>query len=77
MAIFGTLCNYWNIVYLEKKGWVCLSHDTNCPPFVSCYVELTTEGIDLVEDELAFEREFSKDERMKDKSGKLMNSISI
>lgn len=53
----------WNIVYLEKKGWVTLSHDTNCPPYVSCYVELTGEGVDLVEDELAFERTFPRNEK--------------
>lgn len=48
----------WNILYLEKKGWVELSHDVNCPPYVSCTAELTGAGIDLVEDPDAFERQF-------------------
>jgi len=48
----------WNIVYLEKKGWVSLSHDTSCPPFVSCSVELTADGIDLVEDADRFDALF-------------------
>ncbi len=48
----------WNIIYLEKKGWVELSHDSNCPPFASCYVELTGAGIDLVEDAELFDKLF-------------------
>ena len=48
----------WNIVYLEKKGWVELSHDINCPPYVSCYVELTGTGIDLIENAARFEKLF-------------------
>lgn len=48
----------WNIVYLEKKGWVSLSHDINCPPFVSCAVELTAAGIDLVENPDRFDTLF-------------------
>jgi hypothetical protein len=51
----------WNIVYLEKKGWVSLSHDINCPPFVSCAVELTAAGIDLVEDADLFDAQFPAD----------------
>lgn len=50
----------WNIIYLEKKGWVRLSHDSNCPPYASCYVELTGTGIDLVEDAETFDRVFLK-----------------
>jgi len=52
----------WNIVYLEKKGWLTLSHDINCPPYVSCYAELTGAGIDLVEDTVGFEKQFSEDD---------------
>jgi hypothetical protein len=51
----------WNIVYLEKKGWVCLSHDISCPPFVSCAVELTGAGIDLVENPVLFDTIFPMD----------------
>ncbi len=40
----------WNIVYLEKKGWVRLNFSSECQPFVACSVELTGPGIDLVED---------------------------
>lgn len=56
----------WNIIYLEKKGWVALSHDSNCPPYASCYVELTGAGIDLVEDGRAFERQFAVRQRKAD-----------
>ena len=52
----------WNIVYLEKKGWIALSHDINCPPFVSCSVELTAAGIDFVEDAVRFDSLFPADE---------------
>jgi hypothetical protein len=48
----------WNIIYMEKKGWVALSRDSNCPPFVACSVELTGAGIDLIEDPATFERQF-------------------
>lgn len=39
----------WNIVYLEKKGWVALDSSTDCPPYAACTVGLTGSGIDLVE----------------------------
>lgn len=48
----------WNLVYMEKKGWVTLSHDSGCPPFVACSVELTAAGIDLLEDPAALRRQF-------------------
>ncbi len=48
----------WNLIYMEKKGWVTLSHDSSCPPFVACSVELTAAGIDLIEDPAAFRRQF-------------------
>ncbi len=54
----------WNIVYLEKKGWVLLSRDINCPPFVSCAVELTAAGIDLVEDPELLDTLFPADEKI-------------
>jgi len=49
----------WNIVYLEKKGWVRLNFSSECQPFVACSAELTGTGIDLVEDPEAMGRLFS------------------
>lgn len=45
----------WNIVYLEKKGWVELIHSTDCPPYVACTASLSGAGIDLVENPPAFD----------------------
>jgi hypothetical protein len=41
-----------------RKGWGTLSHDSNCPPFVACTVELTGAGIDLAEDGRALDKLF-------------------
>jgi hypothetical protein len=48
----------WNIVYLEKAGYVELDRLTDCPPYVSCSATITAAGIDLVEDEDAWRRRF-------------------
>ena len=39
----------WNLVYLEKKGYLNLDPSNDCPPYVSCTTELTGAGIDLAE----------------------------
>ncbi len=39
----------WNIVYLEKHGWVELAKSIPCPPYVACSAGLTASGIDLIE----------------------------
>ena len=44
----------WNIVYLEKSGYVELSRSADCPPYVSCSASITGPGVDLVEDQKAF-----------------------
>lgn len=48
----------WNIVYLEKSGYVELSRSTDCQPYVSCSVSITGIGVDLVEDTTAFYNRF-------------------
>ena len=51
----------WNIVYLEKKGFVSLSPAVECLPYAACTASITGEGIDLVEDEKALNRLFPTD----------------
>ena len=48
----------WNIVYLEKSGYVELSRSADCPPFVSCTATITGPGVDLVENEAVFDNRF-------------------
>ena len=43
----GTL--NWNLVYLDKCGYVELDKSQDCPPYISCTVCITAQGIDLVE----------------------------
>ena len=45
----------WNMVYLEKKGWIKLDQSADCPPYAACSAELTGAGIDLVEDHPAMD----------------------
>lgn len=45
----------WNMVYLEKKGWIELDTSLECPPYVACTTVITGSGIDLVEDVRAFD----------------------
>jgi hypothetical protein len=44
----------WNIVYLEKHGWVELAKSIPCPPYVACSAGLTASGIDLIENAKEF-----------------------
>lgn len=48
----------WNMVYLEKCGYLELDKSGDCPPFVACTASLTAAGIDLIEDTAAFQRRF-------------------
>lgn len=41
----------WNLVYLEKCGYLELGRSFESPPFIACSVALTAQGIDLVENE--------------------------
>ena len=48
----------WNLVYLEKKGFVALSPAVECLPYAACTAAITGSGIDLVENEAALDRQF-------------------
>lgn len=48
----------WNLVYLEKKGWIALDLSGDCPPFVACCAELTGAGVDLAENPESMGKEF-------------------
>jgi len=50
----------WNLVYLEKCGYVELGQSIEAPPYIACSASITAEGIDLVEDEDEFYRRFAK-----------------
>lgn len=41
----------WNLVYLEKCGYLELGRSYDSPPFIACSAALTAQGIDLVENE--------------------------
>ena len=41
----------WNLVYLEKCGYLELGRSFDSPPFIACSVALTAQGIDLIENE--------------------------
>ncbi|MBW2412353.1 MAG: hypothetical protein JRF72_21345 [Deltaproteobacteria bacterium] len=49
----------WNIVYLEKCGFVELGKSIECPPYIASSAALTAKGIDLIEDEAEFEKRIS------------------
>ena len=51
----------WNIVYLEKCGFVELGKSIEAPPFVACTASITETGIDLIEDAELFNRKFPPD----------------
>ena len=51
----------WNLVYLEKCGYIELDKSPDCPPYVTCTATITAGGIDLVEDEAKFSSRFSID----------------
>ena len=48
----------WNLVYLEKSGYVALDRSPDCPPYVACSASITAEGVDLVEDLARFNKRF-------------------
>lgn len=48
----------WNIVYLEKCGFVELAKSYESPPFISPSAMITADGIDLIENESAFDKKF-------------------
>lgn len=48
----------WNMVYLEKCGYVELGKAVEAPPYVAPTATLTAAGIDLIEDGEAFDSRF-------------------
>jgi len=52
----------WNMVYLEKCGYVELDKSMDCPPYLSCTATITAKGIDLVETPREFEKKFPEAE---------------
>jgi hypothetical protein len=48
----------WNIVYLEKSGFVELARSHAEPPFVSPSAVITAEGINLIEDDGRLDKRF-------------------
>jgi hypothetical protein len=48
----------WNIVYLEKRGYVELGKSVECPPYIASTASLTATGIELIEDSAEFDRRF-------------------
>lgn len=48
----------WNLVYMEKSGWVELGKSIECPPYIATSVALSASGIELVENESEFGRRF-------------------
>ena len=48
----------WNIVYLEKCGYVELAKSFECLPFIAPSVTITARGIDVVEDKREFNSRF-------------------
>lgn len=48
----------WNLVYLEKSGLVELGTLEAAPPFIACSVVISASGIDLIENDGAFQQKF-------------------
>jgi DNA-binding HxlR family transcriptional regulator len=48
----------WNLVYLEKKGFVSLSASADCLHYAACTASITGSGIDLVEHGQDLSRQF-------------------
>ncbi|KPJ75218.1 MAG: hypothetical protein AMJ54_15640 [Deltaproteobacteria bacterium SG8_13] len=48
----------WNMVYLEKCGYVELGKAVEAPPYIASTATLTAAGIDLIEDGEEFDRRF-------------------
>ena len=48
----------WNLVYLERCGYVEMSRSGESHPYVACSVALTASGIDLIENGPEFRKRF-------------------
>lgn len=48
----------WNLVYLEKCGYIELGKSSDCHPYAACSAAITAKGIDLIEDPKAFKKRF-------------------
>lgn len=48
----------WNMVYLEKCGFVELGKSFETPPYIACSAAISATGIDLIENEEAFNSRF-------------------
>ena len=48
----------WNMVYLEKAGYVELGKSLEMPPYVACSATISAIGIDLVEDPYELRQRF-------------------
>ena len=59
----GTAEINWNMVYLEKCGYIELGKSLDSPPFIACSAEITAKGIDLIENEDEFNTRFPDEER--------------
>ena len=51
----------WNLVYLEKCGYVELGNAIESPPYIASTATLTAEGIDLIENEIEFNQRFPRE----------------
>jgi hypothetical protein len=49
----------WNLVYLDRCGYIELDKSQDCPPYISCTVAITPQGIDLIENRPEFDQRFS------------------
>jgi len=55
----------WNMVYLEKCGYVELGKSIECPPYIASSATITAKGIDMVEDEIEFNKRFPDEDEEK------------
>jgi hypothetical protein len=46
----------WNLVYLDRYGYIELDKSQDCPPYISCNVAITPKGIDLIENKSEFDK---------------------
>jgi len=51
----------WNLVYLDKCGYVELGKAIESPPYIASTATLTAEGIDLIENEIEFNQRFPRE----------------
>lgn len=52
----------WNLVYLEKCGYLELGKSIENPPYITSSIGISAAGIDLVEDQSQLEDRFSTPE---------------